>query len=98
VTAPLARIRKEAVWRTCNERVALGKTQAEAAERIQEALAAYADDMREQGESLPVPHHMLVLRQPDVSLLPADDQAADAVGFPARYSVDRHRQLSLGRM
>lgn len=38
--------------------VALGKTQAEAAERIQEALAAYADDMREQGESLPAPHHM----------------------------------------
>ncbi len=38
--------------------VALGKTQAEAAERIQEALAAYADDLRERGGSLPVPHHL----------------------------------------
>ena len=38
--------------------VALGKTQAEAAERIQEALGAYADDLRERGGSLPAPHHL----------------------------------------
>lgn len=38
--------------------VALGKTQAEAAERIEEALAAYAEDLRERGDSLPTPHHL----------------------------------------
>jgi predicted RNase H-like HicB family nuclease len=38
--------------------VALGATQAEAAERIQEALAAYADDLRERDEPLPAPHHL----------------------------------------
>ena len=38
--------------------VALGTTQEEAAERIQEALAAYADDLRQRGGSMPVPHHL----------------------------------------
>jgi predicted RNase H-like HicB family nuclease len=37
--------------------VALGKTRAEAAERIEEALAAYADDLRQRGGSLPAPPH-----------------------------------------
>jgi len=37
--------------------VALGSSRAEVAERIQEALTAYADDLRERGRSLPVPHH-----------------------------------------
>jgi predicted RNase H-like HicB family nuclease len=38
--------------------VALGVSQSEAAERIQEALAAYADDLRQRGDSLPAPHHL----------------------------------------
>ena len=38
--------------------VALGGTQPEAADRIQEALAAYAEDLRERGETLPTPHHL----------------------------------------
>jgi predicted RNase H-like HicB family nuclease len=37
--------------------VALGATRAEAAERIEEALAAYAEDLRQRGGSLPIPHH-----------------------------------------
>jgi predicted RNase H-like HicB family nuclease len=37
--------------------VALGASQAEVAELIQEALSAYADDLRLRGGSLPVPHH-----------------------------------------
>jgi predicted RNase H-like HicB family nuclease len=37
--------------------VALGATRLEVDERIKEALAAYADDLRERGESLPAPHH-----------------------------------------
>ncbi len=37
--------------------VALGTTRSEAAERIQEALAAYTDDLRLRGRSLPAPHH-----------------------------------------
>jgi predicted RNase H-like HicB family nuclease len=37
--------------------VALGATRSEVAERIQEALAAYTDDLRLQGRSLPSPHH-----------------------------------------
>jgi predicted RNase H-like HicB family nuclease len=37
--------------------VALGASQAEVATRIQEALSAYADDLRVRGGSLPVPHH-----------------------------------------
>jgi predicted RNase H-like HicB family nuclease len=37
--------------------VALGATRAEVAERIAEALAAYAQDIRERGLSLPTPHH-----------------------------------------
>jgi predicted RNase H-like HicB family nuclease len=38
--------------------VALGVTRLEVGERIQEALAAYADDLRRQGRALPAPHHM----------------------------------------
>jgi predicted RNase H-like HicB family nuclease len=38
--------------------VALGTTRPEAAERIREALAAYASDLRGRGESLPEPHHV----------------------------------------
>ena len=38
--------------------VALGDSRDEVAERIQEALAAYAEDLQERGESLPEPHHM----------------------------------------
>lgn len=37
--------------------VALGTTRTEVAERIQEALSAYADDLRRRGRSLPAPHH-----------------------------------------
>jgi len=37
--------------------VALGKTRSEVAERIQEALSAFADDLHGRGRSLPVPHH-----------------------------------------
>jgi predicted RNase H-like HicB family nuclease len=37
--------------------VALGATRPEVEERIGEALAAYADDLRGRGGSLPVPHH-----------------------------------------
>ena len=37
--------------------VALGTSRAVAAKRIREALAAYADDLRERGDSLPTPHH-----------------------------------------
>lgn len=37
--------------------VALGQSRAEAGERIQEALAAYAEDLRERGATLPTPHH-----------------------------------------
>jgi predicted RNase H-like HicB family nuclease len=38
--------------------VALGETRSQAAERIREALGAYADDLRERGEALPEPHHV----------------------------------------
>jgi predicted RNase H-like HicB family nuclease len=38
--------------------VALGTTHAEVTERIQEALAAYAEDLRQSGGSLPIPHHL----------------------------------------
>lgn len=38
--------------------VALGSTRAEVAQRIREALAAYAEDLRLRGESLPAPHHV----------------------------------------
>jgi predicted RNase H-like HicB family nuclease len=37
--------------------VALGTTREEAAERIQEALSAYAEDLQRRGQSLPAPHH-----------------------------------------
>lgn len=37
--------------------VALGSTREEAAERIQEALEAYAEDLHDRGETLPPPHH-----------------------------------------
>jgi predicted RNase H-like HicB family nuclease len=37
--------------------VALGTTRDEASARINEAFAAYAEDLRERGESLPPPHH-----------------------------------------
>ena len=37
--------------------VALGTTRQEVTERIQEALSAFADDLRHRGRSLPVPHH-----------------------------------------
>jgi predicted RNase H-like HicB family nuclease len=37
--------------------VALGATRSEVSERIEEALAAYADDLRSRGGSLPAPHH-----------------------------------------
>jgi len=37
--------------------VALGTTKAEVTARIDEAFAAYADDLRQRGESLPMPHH-----------------------------------------
>ena len=38
--------------------VALGATRSEVAERIKEALAAYSQDLRERGETLPAPHHV----------------------------------------
>lgn len=37
--------------------VGLGSTRDEAAERIQAALAAYVEDLRERGGALPPPHH-----------------------------------------
>ncbi len=37
--------------------VALGTTRSEVTERIQEALSAFADDLRDRGRLLPVPHH-----------------------------------------
>ncbi len=37
--------------------VALGGTRSEVAERIQEALGAYSEELRARGESLPAPHH-----------------------------------------
>jgi len=37
--------------------IALGSTRAEVAQRIQEALSAYADDLQQRGRSLPSPHH-----------------------------------------
>jgi predicted RNase H-like HicB family nuclease len=37
--------------------VALGTTRPEVTERIQEALSVFADDLRERGRPLPVPHH-----------------------------------------
>ncbi|HEX5852584.1 MAG TPA: type II toxin-antitoxin system HicB family antitoxin [Solirubrobacteraceae bacterium] len=38
--------------------VALGETRAEVTERIGEALATYAEDLRQRGGSLPAPHHV----------------------------------------
>ena len=37
--------------------VALGTTRAEVAVRVEEAVAAHAEDLRERGHSLPLPHH-----------------------------------------
>jgi predicted RNase H-like HicB family nuclease len=37
--------------------VALGATRSEAAERIAEALSAYAAEMRDRGRSMPTPQH-----------------------------------------
>jgi predicted RNase H-like HicB family nuclease/predicted RNA binding protein YcfA (HicA-like mRNA interferase family) len=37
--------------------VALGTMRSEVTERIQEALSAFADDLRDRGRSLPAPHH-----------------------------------------
>jgi predicted RNase H-like HicB family nuclease len=37
--------------------VALGMSRAEAADRIQEALNAYAEDLQDRGQVLPAPHH-----------------------------------------
>ena len=37
--------------------VALGRTRSEVAGRMREALSAYAEDLRERGDSLPAPHH-----------------------------------------
>jgi predicted RNase H-like HicB family nuclease len=37
--------------------VALGVSREEAAERIHEALEAYAEDLRERSQSLPLPRH-----------------------------------------
>jgi predicted RNase H-like HicB family nuclease len=37
--------------------VALGASRAMVSKRIREALTAYADDLRERGDSLPAPHH-----------------------------------------
>jgi predicted RNase H-like HicB family nuclease len=37
--------------------VALGSSREVVAQRIQEALDAYADDLRDSGQSLPLPHH-----------------------------------------
>ena len=38
--------------------VALGATRAEVGEGVKEALAAYAEDLRDRGQSLPTPHHV----------------------------------------
>jgi predicted RNase H-like HicB family nuclease len=38
--------------------VALGSTRAEVAERIQEALSAYAEGLHQRGLPLPNPHHV----------------------------------------
>jgi predicted RNase H-like HicB family nuclease len=38
--------------------VALGETREEVADRIREALAAYSEDLRQRGETLPLPHHV----------------------------------------
>ena len=37
--------------------VALGATRSQVGERIEEALAAYTDELRRSGGSLPAPHH-----------------------------------------
>jgi predicted RNase H-like HicB family nuclease len=37
--------------------VALGSTRPGVAERIREALSVYSEDLRERGQTLPVPHH-----------------------------------------
>ncbi len=37
--------------------VAIGVSRTEVAQRIQEALTAYAQDLRERGKPLPAPHH-----------------------------------------
>jgi predicted RNase H-like HicB family nuclease len=37
--------------------VALGATRCEVAERIEEAVSAYAENLRERGRTLPAPHH-----------------------------------------
>ena len=37
--------------------VALGATRSEVAERIEEAASAYAENLRELGQTLPAPHH-----------------------------------------
>jgi predicted RNase H-like HicB family nuclease len=37
--------------------VALGASRDEVADRIREAVAAYAEDLRERGRPLPLPHH-----------------------------------------
>lgn len=37
--------------------VAIGATQAAVKTRIQEALSAYAEDLRERGQALPIPHY-----------------------------------------
>jgi predicted RNase H-like HicB family nuclease len=37
--------------------VALGATRDEVAAGIEEAMSAYAEDLRERGVSLPAPHH-----------------------------------------
>jgi predicted RNase H-like HicB family nuclease len=39
--------------------VALGSDRAEVSERLKDALAAYTDDLRERGEELPAPHHVV---------------------------------------
>ncbi len=46
--------------------VAIGATRSEVVERIEEALAAYADDLTRRGGSLPAPHHTAgTIRLPD---------------------------------
>lgn len=37
--------------------VALGASREEAADRIQEAITAYAEDLEQRGMRLPAPHH-----------------------------------------
>lgn len=37
--------------------VALGDTRAEVADRVREAVSAYADDLRGRGVAMPSPHH-----------------------------------------